>query len=189
MSAFEFLSVALFFVLGLGVFSVVGVLIYAVAISLKAGNSSVPPADAAYIAVLHFVLPLGITYTISTNSPSSRFLVSVYFIVLYGATAMGKGFLGTLGNDPTMRLTAATAVFVILMAWLFRSPRMRIYYVLLVGRPVPPELESRAYELAATSNLSPRTKRFMEWLTDHLEIVVMLGFIVLVVYAWISTGL
>ena len=58
--------------------------------------------------------------------------------------------------------------------------------MLLRDRPVPDDLADRAWELAATSSLSPGTKRFMEWLTDHLETVVLVGFIILVIYAWIS---
>ena len=172
---------------GLCVFSVVGVLLYAVAISLDGIRYATPSAiDAAYIAVLHFLLPLSITYTVTGNYPSSRFLLSVYFIVLYGATMMGKGFLATVGSNPTARAIVATGLFVVLIAWLFRSPRMRIYYVLLRDQPVPDDLADRAWELAAKSSLSPKTKRFMEWLTDHLETVVLVGFIVLVIYAWAS---
>lgn len=175
---------------GLCIFSIVGVLGYAVAAGLGILGFSAPSRiDALYIAVLHFLLPLSIAYTVSTNSPASRFLISVYVIVLFVATVTGRGYLATLGNNATLRIIIAAGALVLLLTWFFRSPRMRIYYILLQDQPIPADLEDRAYELAATSSLSPRTKRLMEWLTGHLEIVVMLGFIVLVIYAWVSSGM
>lgn len=174
---------------GLSIVSVVGVLIYAVALSLDGIWSTTGGSEsAAYIAVLHFMLPLCVAYTVSTNSWLSRPLIAVYSIVLCGATLFGKGFLGGLLIDSTVKAITATSVLALVMAWLFGSPRMRIYYALLSGKPIPPALESRAYELAAKSSLDPRTQRAADWVADHLETVVMLGFIVVVLYAWVSTG-
>lgn len=50
------------------------------------------------------------------------------------------------------------------------------------------EFESRAFELAATSSLGPDAKKAIEWLAGHLETVVLLGFIILVIYAWATAG-
>ncbi len=175
---------------GLCILSVVAVLVHGGAISMGLYGIPAPSRiDSIYIAVLHFLLPIGITYTIVSNNPLSRFLLSVYFIVLYTATVMRKGFLGTLGDDETLRLIIASGVFIVLMAWLFRSPRMRVYYLLLNGKPIPADLASRAYELATPKGPGPKTNKVVEWVVDHLEIIVMVGFIVLVIYAWASAGM
>jgi len=174
---------------GLSIVSVVGVLIYAVVLTLDGVSSTTRGTEsAAYVAVLHFLLPLCVAYTISTNSAISRILITIYFVTLCAAVIFQKGFLGNLDFEPTVKLPVATAVFALLMAWLYRSPRMRVYYTLLLGKPIPPALESRAYDLAARSSLGPRTKAALEWLADRLETAVMLGFIVVVIYAWFTHG-
>lgn len=174
----------------LSIFSVVGVLIYAVALALEGHWSTTAGAEQApYIAVLHFALPVCIFYTVSTNSWLSRPLITVYFSVLYGATMLGKGFLGNLEFDRDVTGIVASGIFVLILAWLFRSPAMRIYYLRLSGKPIPEELAPRAAELAGRVSPNPKVVAAMEWFVDHLETLVMVGFIVLAIVAYVTAGM
>ena len=135
---------------GLSMFSVAGTLVYAVARQLDmAGPGEVVGVEAIYVAVLHFVLPFGVFYAINMNSPLSRPIIALYALILSAATIAGKGFLGNLPVDDSIRLYATVAVALLVFGWLFGSPKMRFYYLTISGKPLPPELEARADELRA----------------------------------------
>lgn len=170
----------------LSVFSAAASLVYAVFATL---NSAEPVgAEAAYIAVLHFVLPVCIFYTINVNSPLSRFAIGLYVITLSAATVLGKGFLGNLPIAETTRVVASAVGVVVILLWLFVSPKMRFYYSVIAGRPISEELGARAEELRGGVNLSPGVRTVLEWFVDRMETAVLLGFIAVVLYAWWSTG-
>ncbi|MEM7432858.1 MAG: hypothetical protein AAF351_13115 [Pseudomonadota bacterium] len=176
---------------GLSIFSIVGVLIYAIAVALTGHGSYETfeePAVLLYIVTLHFILPLGVAYTITMNSAASRSLITVYVITLGAATVTGKGVLGALAMEtPLIALAAVVVPFLVLM-WLFRAPSMRIYYAIIRNRPVPADLIDRAEELANKSWINPRAKAAIDWAADHLETVVLLGFTALAVYALVAMG-
>jgi len=65
---------------------------------------------------------------------------------------------------------------------------MRFYYALISGRPVPSDLESRAAVYMDDSKLNPRWRVALDWVADPLETTVLLGFIALAIYAYVSTG-
>jgi hypothetical protein len=170
----------------ISVFSAAASLVYAVFSTLNfAGPVG---AEAAYVAVLHFVLPVCIFYTINVNSPLSRFAIGLYVITLGAATVLGKGFLGSLPISQTSRVVAAVAGVALVLLWLSVSPKMRFYYAVIAGRPIPEELRARTDELRGGGNLSPRASTVLEWLVDRMETAVLLGFIAVVFYAWWSTG-
>jgi hypothetical protein len=170
----------------ISVFSAAASLVYAVFATLNfAGPVG---AEAAYVAVLHFVLPVCIFYTINVNSPLSRFAIGLYVITLSAATVLGKGFLGSLPISQTSRVAAAVAGVALVLLWLSVSPKMRFYYAVITGRPVPEELKARTDELRGGFTLSPRASTVLEWLVDRMETAVLLGFIAVVFYAWWSTG-
>ena len=172
----------------LAIFSVVGTMLYsALAMSPFPGTPAIDPDKALYIAVLHFLLPIAVAYTIMMNHWVSRFLIFAYFVILYVATLMGKGVLGTVPIMSSTRTIVATAVFAVIIGWLFRGPRMRYYYALLADKPVPDDLVERGEELAGRNWLSSRTRNVIEWFADNLETVVLLGFVVVVIYAFLST--
>lgn len=173
----------------LSVLSVVGTLLYAIASTL----AGMPSPDnvgvnAVYIAALHFLLPIGIIYTIATNSPLSRVLIAVYSVTLYFATLAGKGYLGRVPADEAIRLMMATGILVVVLFWLYRSAKMRLYYALVSGRPIPADLASRAAGLGGGAWLSPRRKAVLDRLADHLELLVVVGLIVACVMAYLGTG-
>lgn len=168
----------------LSMFSIVGALVYAVAVSMAVGGSAEPVGiSALYVAVLHFVLPFGVFYAINMNSPVSRVIIAVYTLVLCSATILGKGVLGSLSPDDSLRLYASVAVAVPVLSWLFASPKMRFYYATISGKPIPPELEARADELRGGPWLGPRGRAVLEWFVDHMETLVLLGFIAAVLIA------
>jgi hypothetical protein len=171
----------------LSLFSAIGTLIYAVIQLLSAaGGSGIDAQQSIYIAFLHFLLPICVAYTISTNSPYSRILILLYCAVLYAATLAGKGYLGALEIDASDKTIVASGILLIVILWLFASPKMRLYYVLISDRPIPEELESRAPELLGKTWLGPKGTKALEWLTDNLETAVLIGFIVVAVYAAVS---
>ena len=170
------------------IFSVVGMLIYGVAVSISGSTSDSVGVNAAYVVVLHFVLPLCAFYAISTNSPLSRSVIVTYILVLCAATIAGKGFLGELQIDQTYKTLATVVTLVAILAWLFGSPKMRFYYAAISNKPIPEDLVSRASELHGGNWLSPKARENIAWVLDHLETIVLLGFIVIVIYAFVSTG-
>ncbi|MEM7312336.1 MAG: hypothetical protein AAF497_04210 [Planctomycetota bacterium] len=159
----------------------------ALAASPVPGVSAPDPEVALYIAVLHFLLPISVAYTIMMNHRISRLLISIYVTVLFVATLLGKGLLGSIPLAADIRAILATALFGVIIAWLYRAPKMRYYYALLSGEPVSDDLLERSEELAGHHWLSSKTKSVIEWFADHLETAVLLGFVVVAIYAFIST--
>lgn len=160
----------------LSIFSIVGLLIYAVSLTLVGiGHSAIEPEKGIYVAFLHFVLPLGVAITVSTNSPLSRLIILVYSLVLYFATLAGKGVLGELEIAYDVKIFVSTFVLVVVVSWLFFSPKMRLYYALVADRPIPDDLQPRVSELVGKTWLSPKVVAAIEWVVDRLETVLLLG--------------
>lgn len=160
---------------GIGMFSVAGVPMYAVALAVT--GADIDSAEAIYVAVVHFVLPLGLFYAVNANSPLSRPILTVYFLVLAVATYLGKGFLGHLAADHVVTQAATIVILPVILLWLYATPKMRVYYALIRGRDVPFELEARRDDLTTTDWLGPRGKAILSTLLDNLETIVLLGFI------------
>ena len=170
--------------------SIAGSLVYA-ALTAVVGAATFNELDAdkaMYIAALHFILPLGVVYTVSTNSPPSRVLIGTYFLILSAATLLGKGVLGEWPIDPNIKGGATLFCLAAIMFWLLRSPKMRYYYALIAGHPIPEDLVTRSNELEGRNWITPRARMTIEWLADRLETFVIVGFIAVVVYAYMSTG-
>ena len=172
----------------ISIFSVIGMLVYAVAQSITTVNIEPDGVRAAYVALLHFVLPFVAFYTITTNSPLSRTVIVTYVVILSSATIAGKGFLGELPYDPIYKALIAAAVLVVILIWLYGSPKMRFYYAAVSDKPIPSDLIAREVELQHVTRLSPRARATIDWFLDHLQTIVLLGFIVTAVYAFVSTS-
>lgn len=170
----------------LSIVSVVSVLVYAVAQSVSGIETL--GIEAAYVAMLHFVLPFGVFYAISANSPLSRLAIATYAVILCSATVSGKGYLGALKIDETIKIAVAGGVLLLVLAWLYGSPKMRFYYTAVSNNPMPPDLASRAEELHGGGWLSSKARETLAWVLDHLETTVLLGFIIAAVCAVVSTG-
>ena len=175
----------------LSILSIVGTMIFAVLVTLGDGVSSsgIDPRRAAYVAVLHFLLPFSIAVSISTNSRLSRPLIVAYSLILALATAAGEGFLGALGDDretASVVTIAAFAVFAAVVAWLYLGARTRAYYALLSGDTVPGGTGDEAVRLVTEPWPGEKGRKILEWVADHLETLVIVGLIVAVVLALIS---
>jgi len=178
---------ALRIVSALSILSIVGVLVYSVFIAIFSVTASgIDPEKGVYVAVLHFMLPFGVAYTVSTNNRLSRYILVAYFVLLYVATMSGKGFLGELQVEFLDKALLSTTGFALAVFWLFGSAKMRYYYALISDRPIPPDLESRAQELAGKNWPGPRTKAAIEWVADHMETVVLIGFTVVAVFSCVD---
>lgn len=175
-------------VAALSMVSIVGTLIYAVFDALSVSGSPLRAKSAMlYIALLHFVLPFVVLYTISTNSWLSRPFIALYNLILYGATVSGHGFLGSIGVSGTLRFAIASTFLLAVFLWLYVSPTMRVYYAVISGRPIPEGLENRRSRLSAGSSLSPKWRGRVEWLLEHMETLVMVGFIIACILALATT--
>jgi len=170
---------------GLSFLSVVGMLVYITALALTGTTGSYLGRESAiYIALVHFLLPLSIGYTVGVNSPASRILIVAYCGTLYAATLADKGYLGLLKIDAQIRFALATAALVLVLSWLYGSPKMRLYYLMLRNAPIPDSLAPHEATLAAKPWINPRLRATLDWLADNLEIIVILGFIIVAFYAY-----
>jgi len=167
------------------VLSIVGVLIYTVTQSLAGVEKR--GFEAAYVAVLHFVLPFGVFYTISANSPLSRLAIAAYALILSSATVAGKGYLGSLQFAESHKVIVIAASLFALFAWLFGSPKMRFYYTSISNKPMPLDLAVRAEDLHGGNWLSSKAREKLSWFLDNLETLVLVGFILAAIYAFVST--
>lgn len=172
----------------LSVLSIIGTMIYYLMIALGdvVASTSIEPGSAIYISVLHFLLPFTIALSISTNSPLSRPLIVLYFLVLCGATILGKGYLGNVDIDSRLKTGFSVALFLAVSAWLFLGQKARAYYALLDGDAVPMGAGDEAVELIENPWPGKRARAIIEWLADHLETLVLLGLIAAVVLGWRS---
>lgn len=175
-------------VAALSIMSIVGTLVYAVfkAVSVT-GHSLGVDEGAIYIAILHFALPFVVLYTISTNSWLSRHFIALYNLILYGATVTGHGVLGSIEVSETLRFATASAFLLAVILWLYVSPTMRVYYAVISGKPIPEGLEDRQSKLVAGSSLSPKWRGRVEWLLENMETLILVGFIVTCILAFLST--
>lgn len=170
----------------LSIISVIGFLVFAVGQTLSYSQLDATAAEATYLVVLHFILPLAAFYTISVNSPLSRWLIVIYAIALSIATVAGKGVLGNLPGNPVYRTEIAIGALAVVLLWVFASPRMRYYYAIISNEPIPADLEARAAELEPKILIGPRTRAAMGWFVDNAASMVMLGFIGLMVFSCVS---
>ena len=149
-------------------------------------STSIDPSSALYVSVLHFLLPFVIAFSISTNSPFSRLPILLYFLVLSGATVFGKGYLGSMAIDEALRIALAIGLFLAVCVYLCFSSKMRAYYALLRGDTIPMGTGDQAIELVQNPWPGKRGKAVLDWIVDHLEIIVILGLIASVILAWRS---
>ena len=170
------------------IFSVIGFLLFAVGQAFMYTSMGATGLEATYVTVLHFVLPLAAFYTIISNRPLSRMVIAVYVIAVCGATIAGKGFLGKLEFDPNVKTIAAIAIASAILGWLFGSPKMRYYYAAISDKPIPSDLADRVDELQPKNWLGHKQRAALAWFLDHMETVVLFGFIILAIYAFARTG-
>ena len=174
-------------VAALSMLSVIGTAVYSVLVTLAMNSSTtVNAATAMVIAMLHFLLPLGVVYTVFTNHRLSRILLATHILALYASTLLGIGLPGLIFEKSLLRDVLATFLLVISGIWLFASHRMRFYYARLSGDGMPSELAERAHVLAREHWISVRASGALEWIADRLEILVLFGMIVVAVYACMS---
>ena len=109
--------------------------------------------------------------------------MAAYVLILSTATALGHGMLGTLTQDAAVRVSSAFFAASTTLYWLFRNPRMRVYFARIGGRQVAPELQERVEALEAASGPGVRARMAIEWLVEWVELLILLGFIATVFFA------
>jgi len=171
------------------VISIIGTLWYAVSQTLTLfGSPADSPATDIFVGFLNFALPLLVAYTISANHPSSRILILGYATAVYVWALYTERLSEVLSQGPYISAAIATIAYVFVLIWLFRSPKMRYYFALIKNRPVPADLLEFGDSLAGDSWLSENARNRLNWVADHLETIVLVGFIVVVIIAFSVTG-
>lgn len=167
------------------ILSVIGTLLFATFRTLTIGFQPTW-AESVIIAAIHFLLPIAIAYTVFTNSHLSRPLVLIYGFALTASLFFGIGYFSPAVEDGAFSRIAILASLAIVVAWLYLSPKMRIYYALLRERPLPSKLAQRAIDYVETPWPGRRASEVLNWISEHLETVVLIGLIVTVLLAWAS---
>jgi len=161
------------------ILSTIGTLLYGVftTISIQSDMYDTPLLQMA-VASLHFLLPIVIAYTIVVNSPLSRPLILVYTVSISAVFLNQWQLSGLELTLSTSRLAiviigAGTVIF-----WLYRSKKMRYYYALVSDRVVPEDLLPYGESLIGDSWLNEKLRSRINWLANHLESIVLIGFII-----------
>lgn len=171
------------------ILSTIGTLLYAVftTVSMESGFYDAPPGLVVF-SFLHFLMPVVIAYTITTNNPSSRILILAYLITASLLFLNGWDFPRLATSVSPHHAIIVFVTVVLTVHWLYRSRKMRYYYAMIRDQGVPPDLVQYGDALAGDSWLSERMRTRIYWLTDNLETVVLIGFIVVVLIAFGMTG-
>jgi hypothetical protein len=115
------------------------------------------------LALLFFLAPFAIAYTIVVNHPASRALLVVYFIALTIFIGTAYASAATAMQDIWF-VVVAVALFGATM-WLYVAPRARVYYALIQNKPIPGDLVQEVDKLVAPSN----TEKIAVRLWNQLE--------------------
>ncbi|MDX1507952.1 MAG: hypothetical protein R3358_06710 [Woeseiaceae bacterium] len=131
-------------------------------------------------ATVFFVFPFVMIFTISVNSPISR-----YVFMVFGATAFFYVYdLGIRTWQP-MHVSVALiilAFFVLVVGWMFMSRRGRTFYLLIGHERVPPELEPCIDSLMSQGVLERLAQRAWSAVEPYSPIVVIV-LAIMIVYA------
>jgi hypothetical protein len=170
-------------VLVLCIVSVTGTLLYGVATELSTGAGS-DKSLAALLAIVacYFLLPMLIAHTIATNRAQSRVLILAYVAAVIYALA---GVLEAARLDSAGRGVAVAGLVaapLLIAWWLYRSPRLRLYYALVAGKEVPDDLRSSTATLLVPGRLEAMfgqaARRLAPWFETAAVLLVLLGIIV-----------
>lgn len=174
----------------LSVLSIIMVLIAYVIGALSSSSANYfEPATALYIAIGFFIIPLGIVHTVSMNNPLSRSLLLIFVFMNIAAVCLDFPFYADLPLAFRDKVIAICFIGSVILYWLFRNPRARYYYAAITGRPLAKDLAQREQELADNKWLSAGAQRKLDWFTEHMETIILLGFVVVVLLAFLGTTL
>lgn len=162
---------------------------YAVIRVVTVGGS--PDNDAiplALMAFTYFVAPLTIAYAINVNLPSSRYLI-VGFVVLLMLQFLNDWMFPRLSPSPAVTEVIATSLaLIVIIYWLFQSKKMRYYYAAISDQPIPEDLVGSETGLLGDSWISDEMRLRLDWIISYLEVLVILGFIFIAIYAVATTS-
>lgn len=169
------------------ILSVVGAMMYSVVIGLSVNaGPSTSPSRLALLAVVLVVLPVLIMIAIQDNRPISRPLILVWTIAGICMFATADRWASDEIGAGTVIATCLAAAAIVL--WLYASRTLVCFYALLKGRPVPDGLEEIARRLVDPDPEKSALRRFADWLADHFESLVLIGFSLLAVFACVDAA-
>jgi len=126
-----------------------------------------------------------IAYSIVINNPFSRLLILSYTILI-SLLYLNRWQLTEIEIDElTIRGPVIAAALALISYWLYRSRKMRYYFALIKGFPVPDDLARSGDSLAGDAWLGDRLRSRINWVADHLESIVLIGFIAVVAIAYL----
>ena len=161
------------FILLLCMASLVYTLFYAVFVTL--GNVGNPYDSAIQMvseALILFVSPFLILYTISTNNPLSKVLLLAHLGVTSTSLVYFEYAFADSVTDPL--LIGFVLYMLNTVAWLLFSPRSRVYYALIGNSPVPAELEHLVDEYAVPGPFELWIRRVWAFLEPYTPLVIIL---------------
>jgi len=142
------------------------------------------PTEVILLVVFCGVVPMLTAHSIATNRPSSRWLLIALVAGLLGLGVLWLHPRAASRVEAVSTMAIACALLVLVYWWLFRSARMRVYYALASGRPVPQDLADS--ELSTADG--DRILGALRAVGPFLEILVVIVIIAAVVYGFIVVG-
>lgn len=160
--------------------SVIGSLVYGVFTILGHFGGDTAPASRRLIeAIVLFVFPFTLIYTISVNSPTSRYLFVLYGITsLYLVVQLAHSIPDSL-YEPAVGVVLA--LFSIVTGWMFLSLRGRTYYLLISLKKIPKDLEHVVESLMSQSTVERLAQRVWDTFEPWSPLVIVILAIVFVV--------
>lgn len=181
--------VSLRLVMVLSIISVVATLVLGVLTQLgHTGGWAISDIGQAFVAAVYFVLPVLIAVAISTNRVSSRPLILIYSLAV---TWQLIARLDRIIESPDTRGAALFAITLALIGitwWLYRSPRLRVYYALISDRPMPDDLAADVERLTSPGRFESAFGRAGQFIAPYLEVIVVVLVIATVLIAFGMTG-
>ena len=164
--------VVLKFVQVICLLSLVGSLIYGVLTILgHFGGDSVGASRRLLEALVLFVLPFAVMFSISVNSPASRYLFIFYGLgvnfLVFGNTTNWWGALPTMFN--LLLVVGCLGV----AFWMFFSRRGRTYYLVISHQKLPKELEPVLDSLMVPSSLERLAQRAWNLVEPFSPIIIV----------------
>jgi hypothetical protein len=155
------------------ILSVTGTLIYGVAVQLRT-SANVAVVEMVYVAVLHFLLPLLIAWSIAVNRQFSRPLLALYtLVVAFEVFFRIRAQTWSQPNQTYAWLGLAT-VMLLVFVWLYGTLRMRIYYALISGRALPDDLPQPAEEILQPGQFEKMFGRLSRFVAPYFEFLAVL---------------
>ncbi len=150
--------------------------------------SGIGEFESLVFAILSFLFPVVVSWSIISNLAASRFLIVAYYIGFVGLRVSQTLISSPSAEHSITLIMAALFGLAALSFWLFRSRRMRFYYSIISGRPLTPDLADDAENLLPNPVVTGKARKIIDRFVDSLETFALIAVIVVVFVAYWLTG-